>query len=258
MSSKRPRDRLRSAFGALENEGQRLSRYSLLLAVIVVAVLCVVLSLGQQPPSARFNSALFALGTEDERRAASVLTQSGDGSTVVAVRPGVGERDDLFACTPILTTTCTNLTQSPAVTESWPVLDRAGDRIAYYGSNETGTELFLLDLRSEAMLPLTVRADASGLHTSYEIAPSLAPAFSPDGRWIAFPAQKGESNVVELFVARDDGQRVIRVTDLGNTLRDYVWLDSETLIIAVEWSDETLRYWTARLESGTFRLEPLQ
>ncbi|MBC7227470.1 MAG: PD40 domain-containing protein [Thermoflexales bacterium] len=150
------------------------------------------------------------------------------------------------------------MTRSPSVREIWPALDNEGARIAVYGIGESGTDLYVIDVASQAMLPLTVRADTSGLHEEYQIAPVLAPAFSPDGQWVAFPARKGRNGALELFVARSDGQQVLRVTELGHELRDYTWLDSKTILIAVRWTDHTLHYWIARWEGGGFRLEPFQ
>ncbi len=239
----------------LDRERPRLSRYSLLLALLVLALLCVVLSWGQ-PPAARFGVSRASV-EESTLREGPALAVSRDGSILVTVGPGVGEKEDLFLCNAD-SSSCLNLTRSPSIQETWPAFDAEGNRIVCYGIGEASTDLFLIDVSSRTMLPLTVRADTSGLHKDFQIVPIMIPAFSPDGQWVAFPARKGQNGALELFAARTDGQQVLRVTDLGHEVWDYIWLDSETILIAARWADQTLHYWIARLESGTFRLEPFQ
>jgi hypothetical protein len=95
------------------------------------------------------------------------------------------------------------------------------------------------------------------LHSAFEITPTISPAFSPGSEWLAFPAQARKSSVVELFVARYDGQMVVRVSNLEYKVHDYLWLDDRTLVFAVQWPDGTFHYWRARLEGNVFQLEAL-
>lgn len=240
----------------LDEEKPCLSRYLLLLALLVLAILCVVLSWGQ-PPAARLGVTRPASGQESGLSEGPTLAVAKDGSILVTIRPGTGDKDDLFLCDAD-TSSCVNLTRSPSIRETWPALDNEGSRIAFYGIGEASTDLFVVDVSSQILLPLTVRADTSGLHKEYQIAPILAPAFSPDGQWVAFPARRDRNGSLELFVARSDGQQVLRVTDLGHEIRDYTWLDNRTILIAVRWADQTLHYWTARLEAEGVHLEPFQ
>jgi len=237
----------------LDSERPRWSRYSLLLAFLVMAFLCVALS-WDQPPASRFGAGRALPGEINTLNEGPTLAISKDGTLLVTVGPGAGETEDLFLCE-VNSPSCINLTRSPSIRETWPVFDAEGKRVVCYGIGEAGADVFLIDMLSQVMLPLTVRAGTSGLHEDYSVVPVLAPAFSPDGQWVAFPARKGQNGAIELFVARSDGQQVLRVTDLGHEIRDYTWLDSETLLVAVQWTDRTLHYWTAHLESGAFRLE---
>jgi Tol biopolymer transport system component len=140
--------------------------------------------------------------------------------------------------------------------EAQPALSPDAEDVAYYGIREGDTELYLSRASDQTVLPLTVRADESGLHVDFGITTVLRPAFSTDGRWIAFPADDGHETI-ELFVARHDGQDVRQVTDLGHQVCDYVWLDDRTIVVAVRQSDKTVHYWAARFESGEFKLEAL-
>lgn len=233
-----------------------LSHLSLPLAIVAVVGLCLGFSLLEDRLGRRL-AGTSPGGREGPPRLVPVLVASADPSPFIMVQVGMAERDDLFLCTTMPTVTCSNLTQSPAITEVWPVLDTTVQRVAYYSVGDASTELYVLALPNGMALPLTVHAGMSGLHTDFEITPTLAPSFAPDGSWVAFPAQAVKGNAVELFVAQDDGQQVLRVTDLGYRVRDYIWLDDKKLVIAVQWPDDTMRYWIAQLESGEVQLDPL-
>lgn len=173
------------------------------------------------------------------------------------IRTGVGERNDLFLATMVPTMTLQNLTQTPLVDEFWPVLDPYETRVAYYGLTDNRTDLFALTLpiSPTTAVPvtfLTLSAGNSGLHLEYEITPTLAPAFSPDGLWIAFPAQTADGKAIELFVARTDGQQVLRVTRLAYRVLDYTWASNDSLLIVARLSDSKLGYWKAYLQGDEF------
>ena len=172
------------------------------------------------------------------------------------VQTGVAGFDDLFLHTVTPTITYHNLTESPAITETWPTFDATAQRVVYYGVGENSTDLYIQSLPDGAALALTVRAGKSGLHTQYEIVSVFAPVFSPDGSWLAFPAQAKESGAVEVYVARDSGQFVSRVTDLGYQVRDCIWIDDRTLTILAQRPDGTYQKWVARsISQGEFQLE---
>lgn len=232
------------------------SRYTLLVAIAILVGLCAVLSFVERPWSQHVETQSM----EDSKVAPRlVLVPVGTASppAYIKVQTGIGKRDDLFFCEAAPTVICDNLTQSPALTEKWPALDVNGAEVAYYGVGEGQTELFRLSLTTKASLPITVRSGASNLHTDYEIASIVAPAFSPSGLWVAFPAQAVKGDAIELFVAKADGQNVRRVTDLGYRVSDYIWLDDQTLVVAVHRIDGMIQQWKARLEFEPIQLEPL-
>lgn len=226
------------------------------LAVLALVVLCLGISWIAQY-SERRPAGTRAEGRHSTPRLIPVPVKRGAPSLFITVQTGIAERDDLFFHTVVPTTTYRNLTQSPSITEVWPVIDTTGQYVAYYGIGESGTDVYILDLSDGTALPLTVHAGASGLHTDFEITAMVGPAFSPNGMWLAFPAQAKDYDAIELFIAQDDGQQVLRVTDLGYQVRDYIWLDDHKLVIAVQRPDGTLHYWTAQLEPQRIRLEPL-
>lgn len=176
----------------------------------------------------------------------------------VAAWPGRGEHTDLFSCTSVPTTTCDNLTNSPAIAEAWPESDSTGTWVVYYGISEANVDLYLLDMPpSMPTRPLTIQAGDSGLHTNYEITPTLGPAFSPSGNWIAFPAQEKHGHAMELFVAHANGKDVRRITDEQNRIRDYVWLDDLSLVIVLEKRDGSLRCGISTVDKREMEFEPL-
>jgi hypothetical protein len=235
-----------------------LRQFLLVGALLVVILACIVLGwvdrhwgplLGQE--TAAYSDAVSGTATQ------LVLLPSTTGaSAYLKVQASTEERSDIFHCTTqVITHTCTNLTQSPAVAEVWPVLNPTGAitaQVAYYGVSETGIDLFAMDLTSGSSLPLTIRAGGSGLHASHEITTTHAPVFSPDGQWIVFPAQATKGNAIELFAARTDGQEVVPVTDLAYQVQDYVWIDRETITIAAQRPDGWLQYLVARFDADGF------
>lgn len=242
----------------VELQQQQLSRSPWWLALILALALLLVMALSLLDVDKRAGDT--ASGFPPPSRARSLLVlpaASATPASFLVVQPDVDGLDDIFTCGVVPTRTCTNLTSSPAVAEAWPVLDGTGQQIAYYALSDAGTELFLRSLAAGTSIPLTVSAGKSGLHTAYEITPTIAPAFSPKGGWIAFPAQAEKGDAVELFAAQTDGQDVRRVTNLGHGVRDYVWIDDWTLVVAVVRPDGTLQLWKARLDLIPAQMEPL-
>lgn len=176
-------------------------------------------------------------------------------SSTVPSRYVMLENNDLYICETVTQTySCDNLTQSPAVEEVQPVLHKDSEKIAYYGLSNSVIHLYTLDPISRTTTILTLRSDTTGLHTDFVILTTLAPAFSPDGAWVAFPAQSVKSEVVELFAARTDGQQVLRVTDIAYQVLDYTWLSDNELIIVFQRRNGELEYRKAYLQSGKFLL----
>lgn len=174
-------------------------------------------------------------------RLLSLPNTSAGAAAFLLVQPGLADRDDIFHCTAVLSDTCANLTNSPAFSEAWPVLDPAGRQIAYFGLGDSDAEVFLRTLPTSTTVPLTVLAGDSGLHTDFKVASILAPAFAPDGMWIAFPARAVKGDSVELFLAQADGQKVLRATTLQYRLCDYAWLDNQTLTFLVRLPNGSLQ-----------------
>lgn len=257
MTDHTPEVQEQSMLDALKGEGSPLSRYVLLVTILIIAMLCAVLS-WLNPQRGQLLAGRRSTDKVDVPRLVPVLAGSSGSSSFVMVKPGLAGRDDIFFCTSVPTTTCdTNLTESPAVTEVWPVLDAAAEQVAYYGIRESSADLYLLELSDGVGIPLTVRAGSSGLHTRFVITTTVGAAFSPDGKWLVFPVNVRDSAAIELFAARSDGQQVLPVTDLGYQVRDYIWLDDETLIIAVRRPDGTLQHMKARLIADEFVTEEL-
>lgn len=229
----------------------RYTRFIPLLALLVVAVICAVFY--WQTPRTGVGSQATAV--PDSATVPRLLTLPITPTHFLAVQAGLEQQDDLFLCTE--TFQCTNLTQSPVLTELWPVLNASANRVAYYSLGELGTEIFVLTLPTTTTLPVTVRAGTSGLHIDFEIITTHGPAFSPEGVWLAFLAQACKGEAVELFVARTDGQQVLRVTDLGYQVQDYVWLDVETLLVLALRPDGTASYWITRRNGSAFQLKAL-
>ena len=241
----------------LGQQGSGWSRFLLPVVLLLLIGLCAVLSFVKQPWAQRQTAPPSAVA-RIAPRLVLVPATAATPAAYIKVQPGLDDRDDLFYCTKVSTDTCPNLTQSPAVAEVWPVLDAADQDVAYYGVNEGKTELFLLSLTNPAdWRPLTVRSGDSKLHTDFEISLAAAPAFSPNGDWVAFLAQAVKGSEVELFVARADGQEVRRVTYLSHQVCDYAWLDDWTMIVAVWRTDEILEYSKALLNFDPPKVEPL-
>ena len=230
------------------------TRFIPLVVLIVVSVICGVVY-WQRPNINRGLSWENTQASVVSLLAPRMIALPGTTAQLLSIKKGLGSQDDLFQCTAAFD--CVNLTQSPGITEVWPVLDAAAEKVAYYGVGEQATELHVLELSTSAITPVTLRAGTSGLHTKFVIIPNHAPVFSPDGDWLAFPAQAHEGGAVELFVARTDGQQVLCVSDLGHQVQDYIWLDAQTLLIHVQREDDAVSYWAACWDGAAFQLESL-
>lgn len=93
------------------------------------------------------------------------------------------------------------------------------------------------------------------------------PAFSPDGRWIAYGSNENESGTPEVYVRRfpDDGTKAVRVSNNGGSVprwsstgREIVYRAGSRKLMVVRvshdggsWHVETPRLWTPRLLADT-------
>jgi dipeptidyl aminopeptidase/acylaminoacyl peptidase len=113
------------------------------------------------------------------------------------------------------------------------------------GENKGLTDLWLIPLDGSAPRQLT--SDA---------APDTQPAFSPDGRWVAFVSKRGEDAENQIYVIPVDGGEARRVTNVPTGASAPKWFpDSRRLAFvsaiftdAVRWEDQAERM-KARKES---------
>lgn len=163
------------------------------------------------------------------------------------------EDNDLYICETVTATySCDNLTRNPTVEEIQLVYHKETERIAFYGQSGSVVSLYTLDLISRTITVPTYHSDTTGLYTDFVILTTLAPAFSPDGSWVAFPAQSVKNDVIELFAAHTDGQQVLRVTDMAYQVLDYTWLSDDEIMIVFQRPNGKLEYRKAYLRSGEF------
>jgi hypothetical protein len=244
-----------------DQEQPRWRQFSLVVAITIVLLTCILLSWLDRRAGVILHDPSGEAGDAMTGTAPRLVPASASSSDYFKVQTGFNQHDDLFHCRVDGSNhNCDNLTRSPGITETWPVVNVSGtdpEEVAYYGIGKSGTELFVMTLPGSSGLPLTIGAGGSGLHSEFEITPIRPPRFSPNGRWIAFPAQNTRG-VTEVFVAERNGQEVRRVTDLGGSIRDYTWLAQNTLVVEVLSSGESLQHWTAEIRSGAIRLTPLE
>lgn len=169
-------------------------------------------------------------------------------SSFLLVNNGAGNQSDLFLCTMDSVVNSRNLTNSPVVSETLPTLDSKAEKIFYYGITATGADIYSMNLQSGDTKSLTLHAGNTKLHIEYIITPLKEAALSPDERWIAFPAKDKKKGHTELFVAGTDSQLIWQATRLNAQIRDYLWLDNNTLIIAILRDDDMVEYWKAQLD----------
>ncbi|TVL98581.1 MAG: hypothetical protein CV087_21190 [Candidatus Brocadia sp. WS118] len=186
-----------------------------------------------------------------------------DGSikapSFLLINNGAGDQNDLFLCTIDSVVKNRNLTNSPVVSETRPILDSKAENVFYYGITASGTDIYSMNLQSGNTKSLTLHAGNTKLHTEYIITPLKEAALSPDERWIAFPAKDKKKGHTELFVAGTDSQLIWQATKFNAQIRDYLWLESNVLIIAILRDDDKVEYWKAHLDpaNGFSSLVPL-
>lgn len=247
------------------------------VGLLSLTILCAVLIFADQSPSLLSRQPTLSSVAPSPQTVGLPTTQYPAG-TYISVQPDTSGKGDLFYCTIVSPSLCIPLTQSPAVDETWPVLNADGDRIAYYAQSEGKVEVALLTLPPLAILSTTIesnlvtvsvpstitvlteQAGTSGLHIDYEVYPAIAPAFCKGSeQWIAFPGKSAKGNTVELFVAHTNGREVMQITDKDWVVRDYIWLDhcshnSMTFLITFQRFTGKLEQWKAVVDKGEVQL----
>ncbi len=220
-----------------------------LLGILLILTLCIVSAILYRPILSKNPVSDVVLPDASSRLLTLPYSQTVPSRFVMI------EDNDLYICETVTATySCDYLTRSPTVEEIQPVYHKETERIAFYGQSDSVVNLYTLDLISRTLTMPTFHSGTTGLHTDFVILTTLAPAFSPDGAWVVFPAQSVKSEVVELFAARTDGQQVLRVTDIAYQVLDYTWLSDNELIIVFQRRNGELEYRKAYLQSGKFLL----
>lgn len=262
MSENDARKRLANSIGLLQR-----SHLIIPLSLLALSILCATLIFADSRSRSR-SSQLEATPPVSGPRIIPLPKSQHLIGTYLEVRIDTGGRNDLFYCTIVPTTTCSPLTQSPAVDEMWPVLDANGNHVAYYAQGEESTEVALLTLPPTSTLSagtqisviitvLTEQAGTSGLHIDYQVSPTNAPVFSPDGKWVAFPVQATKGETSELFIARIDGRNVRQVTDKGWMIKEYVWVTKDAILMTFQRPNGKLQQWRAILSVDNVTLEKI-
>jgi hypothetical protein len=226
----------------------------LLLVVLAIIGLCLgITALAQNAGQHRPNTLLAYNGYTSRLIALPdrILGQP----AFIAVESDSGSYPDLFLYTGVLSGTRTNLTRTSGITETSPVLDTRGTKVAFYGSKDSMLEVYVQEIPGGISRPITEQSKPSGLHEKYEVSMSIPPSFSPDGNWVAFPAISTVSNTLELAVARSDATQVLNVTTLGHSVIDFAWLDSTILIILVQLPDGSQQEWLGHIDPPSILLE---
>jgi hypothetical protein len=173
----------------------------------------------------------------------------------LSIEAGSNARPDLFLYTGVLSPTRKNLTQTPTVTETYPVLDHKGNVVAYYGTEGFVNHVYVLELPNGLPRSLTSHSGTSGVNSAYQIVLTAPLTFSPDDEWVAFSVSGAISNSLELAIVRSDATQVLNVTTLGHPIIDFAWLDNTTLIILAQLPDGSQQKWLGYIEPPNLRLE---
>jgi len=180
-------------------------------------------------------------------------------NSYIVVKDGTGSKDDIFVFSNKISNGYRNLTNSPSEKEIFPVLDKQNEYIAFFGIGKSDINLYWLKLSNGNSISLTLRAGDSKLHTNYVIDYMKGLAISTDNSWIAFIAShKKNKDVSELFVAHCNGQKVMQISQLSYTIRDYIWLDENTIIFTTDSNQQKVMYWKAAFDLNKFKVEMMK
>ena len=165
-------------------------------------------------------------------------------ATYIKLSKGIGVRDDLWRCEcEEGIEDCENITNSPNIIESWPVISSSGDQLAYYAISDSGTDLHVYTMNAKTVQSLTTNPRESSLHTEYVIVTDYPPVFSPNDKLIAFAAKSNSTESVEIFVSQVDGLSVVKFSNLEQPLSDFIWLDNQKMVVAAKLANGETRSW---------------
>jgi Tol biopolymer transport system component len=143
--------------------------------------------------------------------------------------------NDIFLVTlsPTATASTTNVTQSPELSEFWPVPSHSGDMLAYCTIDEHRQTALLVLFPDGKVKTTAIQSTNSELGTDYEVDLAQPPMWSTHDEWIAFLGRcaKCKGDIVELFVMPVTGNgSVKRLTDHGHQIVSPLWLDDTNLV----------------------------
>ena len=166
---------------------------------------------------------------------------SPDGATIVFTSEREGSAD-LFRVKPD-GTGLERLTDDPAYDDQ-AAFSPDGRQLVFVSSRNGGfAHLWIMDLATRRTKALTVGTGTGG---------DFRPAWSPDGKWIAFSSDRESSlpfsdgrwerlQVVDLFVIHPDGTGLKRVTEHGNFVGSPKWsADGRQLLAYAMTAEQTL------------------
>jgi hypothetical protein len=224
-----------------------------LLTLIILCIGASVLSQSNGQPSTTPVESHIAIVPQ----MASVPVTSTNQSRLAIIDVGAGEHPDLFLYTDIPTWTLLLRTDTPNITETWPIFDHEGSQVAYYGISSSTVDLYAWQVNDKLPVVITAQSSKSGVHTKYEIVLAAAPVFSPDSQWVAFPVQSVVSNTVAIAAAKSDGTQVLNVPQFDRSITDFAWVDNATLLLLSPQPNGTVQKMLGHIDPPNIRLEIL-
>lgn len=197
----------------------------LLFLIIGIAVTALLRPWLKPTSSSNIPATSFTIGPQHAFR-----PSQSSGSLYFVDYPADLATTDIF--TRVITMTQTgafNFTNSPDYSELLPALAPNDDRVAYITVSKGGDRGVRVLAAGSGPVDVSSRIEkrcAVGL--------GLAPAWSPDGAWIAFLAEcdRRGGKTIQLFAARSDGSALVPLTDGDYQVTEARWLDNATLIFA--------------------------
>ncbi len=124
-----------------------------------------------------------------------------------------------------------------------PALNPAGDNLAFASNRGGWWDLYLLDLHSGNLTQITNTPEYDG-----------APAWSPDGRWLAYESYHGDSSGLDIFIrALDGAQEPIQLTDHPGADYEPSWSPLGRLVAFVSTRSGENEIWVADLDQADDR-----
>jgi hypothetical protein len=206
------------------------------LAGLLIIVLCAGLTITYRPLFERKPNSLGAASvveTDFTTAPPEVFASAQQSNTIYLAQHFGSETSDVLSLNLASPEpTPNNLTRSESYDEWWAVPSPVDERLAFFAVTPGGERsLRVLELRERhIVVDLTYQSGDSQLGTTYQVYLQMPPQWSEDGEWLAFLGEQrdGKGKAVELFVARSD--KVRRLTDHGNVITTFRWLDETTLV----------------------------